>query len=512
MKKFLILFISAFWINLISAQESKLPVFITDSLEKYITRWMYRWEIPGLAVGIVKDGRIVFMKGYGVKKAASTETVDENTLFMIGSITKTFTATALAILQDEKKLNLEDKVQKWVPEFKLKDQFMSGEVTISDLLSGRIGLESNQGDFVAFFSDLSRTEVIQTMGLMVAPYAFRTRFRLINPAFLTAGEIIPGASGKSWEETVKEKILIPLKMDHTTVLTAEFEKSNNKAFPHSVVDNRLAEIPIMSLDNVAPAASISSSVRDMTNWLLAQLDGGKSDGQQVISARALQAIRNPYCIVGTNPNKGFVRVALYGLGLFIWDANGKLEYWHNGNVPGFNSSFMIVPEDNLGIVILTNSDFNNFYDDLRGEILNAFFDIPYQGLTERSYKSLTQYRNFQKANIDSLRRAVKLNNKTTLPLKEFCGTYYHDVYGEISIIPEGEVLIVHFSHHPDLSCRLEHIKNNSFLCTWSNPVYGIFEVPFKVEKEQVIEFTLRSNAEFSPYIFRKKGQETPLLP
>ena len=504
MKRFAFLFLCVFWVITLSAQEIKLPAFITDSLENYIVKWMSKWEIPGLAIGIVKDGKIVLMKGFGVKKIGNSEPIDESTLFMIGSITKTFTATAFTILQDEKRVNLEDKVQRWMSEFKLKDPFLTREVTISDLLSGRIGLESNQGDFIAWFSNLSRTQIIQKMELMDAPYALRTKFHLINPAFLTAGELIPKITGKSWEETIKEKILLPLKMDHTLVLSEDFKTASNRASPHSMVNNKCEEIQIMPLDNLAPAGSISSSIKDMTNWILAQLNNGIIDGQQVISSKALQAIRNPYIIVGTNPSKGAVHIALYGLGLFIWDGNGKLEYWHDGNVPGFNSTIMFVPEEKLGIVVLTNSDYNNFYNDLRAEILNAFFGTPYQGLTEKSFTALNRYRAFQKANVDSLTKVVKAGNKPTLPLISFCGTYFHEVYGEINIKQEKEILTVHFSNHPDLSCRLEHIKDNKFLCTYSNAIYGIFEVPFKVEKDQVIELTLRSNAEYSPYIFKKK--------
>ncbi len=504
MRRFAFLFISAFWAVALTAQENKVPAFVTDSLENHIVKWMAQWQIPGLAVGIVKDGKIVFMKGFGVKKNGNSEPIDDNTLFMIGSITKTFTATAFTILQEENKVNLEDKVQRWMPEFALKDPFLTREVTISDLLSGRIGLESNQGDFIAWFSNLSRTQIIQKMALMDAPYALRTRFRLINTAYLTAGELIPKITGKSWEETIKEKILLPLKMDHTLVLSEEFKTASNRAAPHSLVNNNCEEIPIMSLDNMAPAGSISSSIKDMTNWILVQLNNGKIDGQQVISSKALHAIRNPYIVVGTNPNKGSVHIALYGLGLFIWDGNGKIEYWHSGNVPGFNSTIMFVPEENLGIVILTNSDYNNFYEDLKMEILNAFLGIPYQGLPEKSYKAVLRYKALQNANIDSLTKIVKEGNKPTLPLISFCGTYFHEVYGEISIKQVKENLTIYFSNHPDLSCLLEHIKDNKFLCTYSYPIYGTFEIPFKVEKDQVIEFTLRSNAEYSPYIFKKK--------
>ena len=167
-----------------NAQEKELPTFITDSLQNYIIQGMNDWQIPGMAVAIVKDDEIVFMKGFGVTQVNGKEPVDENTLFMIGSNTKAFTATALSVLNDAGVLNLNDKVQKWMPEFKLKDELAGKEVNIVDLLSHRIGFESFQGDFTYWSSNLTRAEVIQKMSLINAPYSFRTRWGYCNAAYV----------------------------------------------------------------------------------------------------------------------------------------------------------------------------------------------------------------------------------------------------------------------------------------------------------------------------------------
>jgi CubicO group peptidase (beta-lactamase class C family) len=368
MKRLILLIVLIFYLYTLTAQENKLPVFVTDSLENYIARGMTKWKIPGLSVAIIKDGEVQFIKGFGVIRAGGKEPVNENTLFMIGSNTKAFTATTIAILQEEGKLTLNDKVKKWMPEFRLKDTLASNEIIIADLLSHRIGFETFQGDFTYWTSNLSRADVINKMALIHARYNFRTNWGYCNAAFLTAGELIPKITGKSWEETVKEKILTPLKMNRTLMLSPDLKRASNAAFPYTIVDEKLTEIPIPCIDNLAPAGSISSCAKDMAAWVMLHLYNGKINGIQVIPEKAIQAIRMPYTIMGIDPrDKQETHFYLYGLGLFINDRNGKLIYSHTGGVDGFVSSVMFIPEEKVGIVVLTNNDQNNFYQDLTYE-------------------------------------------------------------------------------------------------------------------------------------------------
>jgi CubicO group peptidase (beta-lactamase class C family) len=507
MKRIIVLITIILYAGFISAQENKLPAFITDSLDAYIHRGMTRWQIPGLSIAIVKDRKVIYMKGFGVTRVGTSEPIDENTLFMIGSNTKAFTSTAIAILQEEGKLSLDDKVQKWMPEFKLKDPLATSEVTIADLLCHRIGFETFQGDFTYWGSALTRAEVIQKMSLIDAPYGFRTKYGYCNAAFMTAGELIPRITGKSWEETVKEKILVPLKMNQTLLLSADFKTVSHKAFPHSMVEGKLIEIPINIIDNLAPAGSISSSVKDMVQWLITQLGNGELEGQQVIPDGAVQTIRKPYTIIGVNPrNNQFTHFALYGLGLRINDRNGKLVYSHGGAVEGFLSSLVFIPEENLGIIVLTNNDVNNFYQDLTSEIRDAFLDLPYKGYSDNSITYFLKEMKVSNARIDSLRNVVKLKNNPSHALKAYTGTYMNEVYGKITIAMEDKLLTVHFSHHPDLTARLEHLTNDTFLCSFSNPLYGIQEIPFMTANGKVAGLTLHvtPSLEFTPYVFTKK--------
>jgi CubicO group peptidase (beta-lactamase class C family) len=506
MKKLVSLIVFAFYLFTLTAQEKKLPVFVTDSLDNYITRGMTKWKIPGLSIAVIKDGEVKFIKGFGVTRAGSKEPVNENTLFMIGSNTKAFTATTITILQEEGKLSLNDKVQKWMPEFKLKDTLASNEIIIADLLSHRIGFATFQGDFTYWTSNLSRADIIHKMAFIDPPYGFRTKWGYCNAAFLTAGELIPKITGKSWEETVKEKILTPLNMNRTLILSKDLKTASNAAFPYTIVDEKLTEIPIPYIDNLAPAGSISSSAKDMASWVMMHLNNGKVNGIQVITEKAVQAIRTPYTIMGMDPGeKQETHFYLYGLGLFINDRNGKIVYSHTGGVDGFLSSVLFIPEEKVGIVILTNNDQNNFFQDLTDEISDAFLGLPYQDYSDRSFDLSRKFLNRSKARIDSLRLVVKSVNKPGLPLESFSGKYTNEVYGEIAIELEKNSLNIHFSNHPDLIGKLEYLKNDVFLCTYSNPEMGVVEIPFKVENDKVSGLTLRvaDFVERTPYIFIK---------
>ncbi len=497
------LFIFTFGVN---AQENDLPVFVRDSLEKYVIREMAKWEIPGLAIAIVKNGKIQFMRGFGTTKVGGSQPINENTLFMIGSITKTFTSTAVALLHAERTLSLEDKVQKWIPEFTLKDPLASKETNISDLLSNRIGLGTFQGDFLFFNSDLSTEDLIQKIGLLDPQYGFRARYSYINAGFFTAGEVIRRVTGKKWEEIIKEKILSPLKMENTLTLSAEFVNTSNKATGYTLFNDTRTEIPVMRLDNFAPAASMSSCAKDMATWLLAHLNNGKIDGNQLISNAAIQAIRRPYTIIGMDTrNKQSTHFSLYGLGLHIKDRKGTIVYSHSGGVPGFASSWLMVPEENFGMIILTNTDYNLLCSSLENEILDALLDLPYQGYSDKSFAMLTQYRLTTKTYIDSLKKIVNLKNKPGLSLETFTGKYQNDLYGEIEIKLVNGTLHMSFMHHPHLTGKLEHIVNNTFLCTYSDISYGIVELPFNITIDKVQSFILKvsPNLEPTPYTFIK---------
>jgi CubicO group peptidase (beta-lactamase class C family) len=488
-----------------NAQEA--PSFVKDSLDAYVEQALTTWQIPGVAVCVIKDGKIIVMKGYGVKEMGTTDKVDENTLFMIGSNTKAFTATALAMLDYNKKLSLDDHVQKWLPDFKMYDPWVAKEASIRDLLCHRLGFETFQGDFMYFDSDLSLAEVREKFGKVKPMYSFRSHWGYTNAAFMTAGEIIPKVTGKTWAEFVKENIFTPLEMNNSLALTKDIKSASNKATAHTVVHNVLQKIPYGQIDNLAPAGSISSSVNDLSHWVMMQLNNGMYNDKQVVPESAIAETRTPNSILG-NGGSRFNRAhfSLYGLGWFLQEYSGRKIVAHTGGVNGFVTSITLVPEEKLGIIVLTNTDANEFYAALKDEILDAYLSLPYRNYSKVYYSDYKQQKQAEEIRLKKKQDTIAMHIATTLPVASYAGTYEHEVYGKMTIASENGKLVARFEHHHGRFATLEPLGNNRFLATFNDPMYGIKVWPFSTTDGKVksVTVTFSGFVEYTPYEFYRK--------
>ncbi len=491
----------------VSAQQDSIPSFVKDSLDSYIAKAMADWEIPGVSVCIVKNNKVVLSKGYGVKELGSSDKVDENTLFMIGSNTKAFTATAIATLDAENKLSLEDKVTKWIPQFKLENKAAGEQAIVRDLLCHRIGFRTFQGDFTYWTSNLSRKEVIEKMGHIKAVYPFRTKWGYTNAAFLTAGEIIPAVTGEQWEDYIKEKIFVPLGMNNTIALSKDLPAAPNKAAPYTMDNGRIVKIPYCLIDNLAPAGSISSSANDMSKWVIMQLNNGNYDGKTIVPAKAIQSIRFPNSIIG-NGSTIYNRsnFTLYGLGLDLQDYEGKRIVSHTGGVNGFVSSVTMIPSEKLGIVVLTNTDQNSFYEALKWEIMDAYLGLPYRNYSKVYLGFAKNQRSNDEKENKKLTDSVALMLKSELPLTAYTGDYTNEVYGKMKVVLENNELQMHFEHHPLMYAKLSSLGGNRFYCAFSDPEFGTAVFPFNVVDGKVKGVTVKvaDFVEYTPYEFVKK--------
>jgi CubicO group peptidase (beta-lactamase class C family) len=505
-KTYLVLFfLSIIFHAQLLAQET--PPFISDSLDNYVQKALHDWMIPGVAVCVVKDGKVIVMKGFGLRETGRTDPVDENTLFMIGSNTKAFTATALAMLDADKKLSLDDHVQKWLPDFKLYDPWVAKETTIRDLLCHRLGFETFQGDFMYFDSDLSLQEVRDKLGKVKPKYGFRSHWGYTNAAFMTAGQVIPKVTGKSWAEFIKDSIFIPLEMVHSLASSKDIETATNKAAAHTIVDRHTVKIPYGRLENLAPAGSISSSINDLSHWLLAQLNGGRYKDKQVIPVAAIAQTRTPNSILGnggTLYNKG--HFSLYGLGWFLEEYDGRKIVSHTGGVNGFVTSVTLVPEERLGIIVLTNTDANNFYEALKWEIVDAYLKLPYRNYSNAYLGFYRQGIEEQDKWLQLKKDTIAMHPKVSADLKAFTGNYVHEVYGKMSIGIEDGKMVARFEHHKGRFAILEPLGGNRFLASFNDPIYGTKVWPFTIMNGKVnaVTVTVADFVEFTPYEFKKQ--------
>lgn len=508
MKKLYLLLIGVIIVTSVAqGQKVDRSKFISDSLENYINRALTNWRIPGVAVCIVKDNKIVIMKGFGIKELGLNNKVDENTLFMIGSNTKAFTATALAMLQTQGKLSLDDKVTKYLPEFKLDNKFAGDEAIIRDLLCHRIGFRTFQGDFTFYNTDLTRDQVIQKMSLVKAAYPFRTKWGYTNSAFLTAGQIIPKVTGKPWEIYLRENIFAPLGMINTLALTSDITRSLNRTVPHTLVNGQLAAIPYSQLDGLAPAGAISSSVNDMSKWVLAQLNDGKVGQRQVIPVAAIEATRQPQDYVGTVTYlTGETGYELYGLGWFLQNYGNRQIVSHTGGVNGYVSSVTMIPKEHLGIIILTNTDMNYFYEAMKWDIIDAYLRQPFRDYNQ---KYLANFKAQQQADYEQdkkIRDTVALNHPPALLPAQYTGKYVNELYGSMTITQgTGNDLEIRFEHHPKMYAHLQPLGGNRFYVTFSDPILGKAIFPFTVVNGKVVSARVKvaDFVEYDPYDFKK---------
>jgi CubicO group peptidase (beta-lactamase class C family) len=487
-------------INKTGAQRNSLvtnPAFVSDSLAIYMQREMAAWDIPGAAVAIVKDGRVVVSQGYGVKEQGKTDAVNDETLFQIASCSKAFTATAIAMLHVEHKLSLDDSVVKFIPGFRLHETYTTNNCTVRDLLCHRIGLQTFQGDFVNWGSTLTRTEIVGQMAKNKPVFGFRTQFGYCNMGFVAAGEIIPAVTGKTWDEYVHDMFFVPLKMNRSSTTYEKLLADKNKATGHSYWQGKNVTVPYDNINNMGAAGSINSCVKDLANWLLCQLDSGRLDGKQVIPFAALQETRQPHTELPAR-TKGS-HLASYCLGWQTMDYNGVQPFWHNGGTSGFVTTVCFVPELNLGIVVLTNTDQNNLYNNLRMQIIDAYLRMPYKNYSQLS---LAQFKKGREADDQQIAGwSAKVAKKIALPVaaSEFAGNYTNPVYGKMIVTEQKGKLNCVFEHHPKYFGTLEYMGDSTFLCTYNTPLWGIKPAPFVIKDGKVISITM-TVADFVDYM------------
>lgn len=503
MRKLLLVLLAAS-VSYVNAQTSR--NFVGDSLDTYINEALTGWNIPGIAVCIVKDGKPVWAKGYGVADIQNGAKVDANTLFMIGSNTKAFTGTALAMLHVSKKMSLNQPVVEQMPAFKLYDPWVTKEVTAVDLLAHRLGFETFQGDFMYFDSDLTAAQVREKFSKLKPMHSFRSRWGYCNAGYAVAGDLVAKVSGTSWARFLTDSIFKPLGMTRTIALGKDLAAANNKAAAHTVAYGELKKVAYGRIDNLAAAGSISSSANDMANWAIAIMDNGRLNGMQVIPQSAITLTQKPWSVLGDGGaifNSG--HFVMYGLGWLLQEYNGKKIVSHTGGINGFVTSLTLIPEDKVGIIVLTNTDSNNFYEALKLELMDAYLQLPYRnysGLFLEEYNKETE--DERKRHLEKI-KLIAQKPKPSFPIKNILGSYTHEVYGKMTISEEKGKYLARFEHHKNRQAELNALGDTQFYAEFNESLFGRNDWNFTVENGVVRSVTVRVSGfiENTPYEFVK---------
>lgn len=488
------------------AQGEETPDFVANRLDDYVEEALEKWNIPGVAVAVVKDGEIVVARGYGLRHYQSEAAVDEHTLFMIASNTKAFVGTAIALLANDGSLSQDDKVTQFVPQFRMYHADITNKVTIRDLLTHRLGLQTFQGDFLYFYSNLQKEDVYQKFPLIEPAHEFRDRYGYCNAGYFWAGEVIESVTGEDWEKFIDDRIITPLKMNRTLMLSEGLEQHDNLAAAHTLQNGILTSFPHTNIDVIGAAASMSSSVADLSHWLIAQLDSGRYEGREVIPFEVIKQTRQPLMLQGKAGHLfNQSNYSLYSMGWSLRDYEGLEVVSHSGGILGFVTGVTLVPDLNLGVVVLTNSDENWFYEALKWEIIDAYLQLPYRNYSNRYHELYSRRQQTKNNEIAAYRDTIGMAIAPSLPLKAYTGTYSNPVYGEITIVLDDNLLQLHFENHPDLSAQLEHINGNRFLCSYYPSRMGTEVFPFTIEGKRVRGFSLKvaDRLEYTRYFFGK---------
>jgi CubicO group peptidase (beta-lactamase class C family) len=480
-------------------------------LDAYVTRAMKTFDVPGIAVAIVKEGKMVFAKGYGVRKLGDPTPVDENTLFGIGSNTKAFTAAALATLVDQGKLSWDDPVYQRLPGFQMYDPYVSHEMTIRDLLTHRSGMGLGEGDLLFWpHTTFTRQEIIYKLRFMKPASSFRSHYAYDNLLYMTAGQIIPAVTGTTWDDYVREKILTPLGMKTTNISTTAFKPDDNYAFPHSKVDGKLQVIPFQELDNAAPAGSINSSVAEMCKWFLLQLNHGKfsdRDGRLFSEARSRE-MWSAQTILPIDESEAGPLSALrghfsaYGLGWFLTDYKGRKLVGHGGGVAGFVTRVQLIPEENLGIVVLTNAEQGSAMESILFHIVDHYLGGATSDWTA-VFKAHDEQDEKDAAEITKKAASGRAaDSKPSLPAEKYAGVYTDPWYGPATIKLQNAQLIFTLDHTPAAIADLQHWQYDTFKAHWRDRTIEDAFVTFALKPDGSIDhFTMVAVSPLADFSF-----------
>ncbi|RAU84116.1 serine hydrolase [Pontibacter arcticus] len=455
----------------VSAQQTNTAATLAK-LDAYYQKALKDWNVPGMAIAIVKNDSIIFAKGYGVLNNKTGGQVDANTLFGIASNSKAYTAAALGILVDEGKIKWNDPVKKYIPTLQLYNPYVTENITIEDLLSHRAGFGTFSGDLLWYNTTHSRPEIISRMQHLKPAYGFRNGYGYSNLMFITAGEVIEKVSGTTWEKFIQERFFKPLGMTRSYTSVNDLKGVANVASPHgNGADGKPFATTLNPWDNWNPAAGIFTSVNQAANWMRLQLNHGTYNGKKIFSeaaSRNMWTAHNPFPVSKQAeeqiPSTHFVAA---GLGWFVSDYEGRKLVYHGGGHEGMNSRTVLAPEEKLGVIILTNS-MSSIMTPVTTYTLDQFFAVKkprdWSQLALDNIAKAKQAEAAAKAKTSSEKK--KRNSKPTMPLAAYAGTYHSILYGDATVKVQDGKLVFQLVPAPLLGGTLTHSQHDIFNLNW----------------------------------------------
>ncbi|MGV3541272.1 MAG: serine hydrolase [Rufibacter sp.] len=441
-----------------------------DSLNTAVRQLMADFEVPAMAVAIVKGNDVVYQATFGTKTKGKQEPVDENTLFGIGSISKSITALSLGMLVDEGKITWDDKVVDYLPYFQMYAPEVTSAYTIRDLMTHKSGLKPTAGGLLWYGADLNREQVIRGMKNLPAVSEFRTAAAYQNLTFVVGGEIVAAVTGQSWDDFIKNRIFKPLGMHHTFSRYKDIVGNPNSTTPHSKDANfNVITVAHRNHDNIGPAGSIYSTVKDMAQYMKLILNKGVFNGDTLVSEKVMEEIQKPHTFFPIFAKPIHNEFSSYAFGWWVTPQKGHKIMEHSGGVDGMVANLEMVTDLKFGIIALSNTE--------EPAAVALTLNMVGQAIGDASYKTYELARKNTRAKkketLAENRKKVEASRvKGTKPLElgKYAGTFQEKMYGDILVKQEGKKLVLSFSHSPSFTADLSHWHYNTFELNWRDPM------------------------------------------
>ena len=487
-------------------------VLDSAAIDSLVERSMKTFEVPGISVGVIKDGKVIHSKGYGIRSLKTQEKMDENTLVAIGSNTKAFTTAALGILVDEGKIKWDDKVRTYIPEFTVYNPYVSEEFTIRDLLTHRSGFGLGAGDLMIFpdGTDFTKKDIIHNLRYLKQTSSFRSKFDYDNLLYIVAGEVIERVTGKTWGDFVEERITRPLGMAKSAASFSRLKDMRNVTDPHASVNNKVQVVPHNTLRAGEPAGAIYSNITDMSKWVQALLARGKyGDGlsKTLISEAVHKDLWTPQTILPVGaPGPYNTHFAAYGLGFGLSDVKGYKQVSHTGGIDGMVTQVTMIPELDLGIVVLTNQMEGLAFVSITNQIKDGYLGRSgtdwVTDLSAQRKKQVDQARTITDGIWGEIDKVQKSGNRT-VDITQFAGRYTDPWLGDATISVKNGKPWFDAKRSPKLTGEMFPYKGNTFVVKWgdlSMPADAF--VNFSLDEEgKASGFTMRSISPLTDFSF-----------
>lgn len=452
-------------------------VLTSSEIDSLVMKTMKTFEVPGIAVAIVKDGRVIHSKGYGVRSLRTQQKVDENTLFGIASNSKAFTTAALGILIDEKKLAWDDKVIDYIPEFRLYNPYVTEEFTVRDLLTHRSGMGLGAGDLMIWpgVNDFTIKDIIHNLRYLKPVSGFRTKYDYDNLLYIVAGEVVARVSGMSWEDFIGTRIMQPLNMTGSAASYSRLKNKTNVIDPHAPVNGTVTVIDRDFNEVADAAAGIYSNISDMCKWIIMQMNNGKyGEGlkKQLFSDAVHRAMWSPQTIINVGDSTAYnTHFASYGLGWGLSDVRGYKQVGHTGGLAGIVTQVTLIPELKLGIIVFTNQQSGEAFTAITNTIKDGYFGI--KGIDRIKQYHEKAVRDFEDAGkiMDQIWKDIDTQKKRSsfvIDYSPYTGTYSDKWFGDVTISIKNGKLWFDSKRSTKLTGELMAYKGNTFIVKWTD--------------------------------------------